>query len=65
MKKNFSIVRVTALARAARRGGGASVSGGLQTLPRRDPAQHAVGDPAWVGVGLGGPQRSLPTSAAL
>jgi len=54
-----------ALVQAAQGGCGVSFSGDIQDLPGRGPVQPAVGDPAWAGVGLGDPQRSLPTPTIL
>jgi len=49
-----------ALAQAAQRGWGVSFSGDIQAPPGQGPLQPAVGDPAWAGGWVGGPQRSLP-----
>ena len=55
-----------ALEQAAQGGGGVSFSGDIQDPPGQGPVQPAVGDPASAGgVGLGDPQRSLPTPTIL
>lgn len=43
-----------------------AVSGGIQSLPGRDPVQPALGEPPLAeGVGLGDLQSSLPTPTIL
>ena len=48
-----------ALGQAAQRGCAVSFPGDIQTLPGCHPAQCALGDPAWLRVGLDDLQRSL------
>ena len=50
-----------ALAQAAQGGCGVSFSGDIPAPPGRGAVQPALGDPASAGVGLGDPQRALPT----
>jgi len=55
-----------ALAQAAQGGCGVSFSGDIPNPPGRGSVQHALGHPAVVGVvGLGDPQKSLPTPTIL
>jgi len=54
-----------ALEQAAQGGCGVCFSGDIQDPPGQGPVQPAVGDPAWAGVGLDDPQRSLPTPTIL
>jgi len=55
-----------ALAQAAQGGCGVSFSGDIPDPLGCGPVQPALGDPALVrGVGLGDPQRSLPTPTSL
>jgi len=52
---------LSAMTQAAQGGCGVSFSGDIQDPSGQGPLQPAVGDRALEGVGLGDPQRSLPT----